>query len=181
MAEFEKELEQLTPKVYAELDLDKEDVEQATNYYYERDEETVTRAVNKLKNLYKQIGGTPPSSGPPPPDVDLPKFVEICREYFAAMTSTMQSVLDEVRESAGLPPHADIPASEVPAVQKMFGSRVEADGAAALKGKFGVTLDAFQTLMDKYQRIPQVGQVLGQLQMQQQAQFEQMGLKEGMM
>ena len=133
--------------------------------------------VKKFRNLYKQIGGQPPSEDVVDvPDVDVSKFLIMLQDYFQAMTNCMSVIAEEVRESNGLSVHESIPKTLIPTVSSEFETRASNEAESCLKNKYDINAEQFQSLMEKYIAVPQIQQVLVMLQEQQREQFKQMGI-----
>lgn len=186
--EFERALVARQAMAFEDRGIDEDCLKEATWEFMgssDSDGNRVKRAVERFQRLWENVtgekvvgrrpgdgkdGAMVDSGGSEPLSQD--KLIEAAQVYFDGLTKAMGDIVMDFK-SKGRTDFKD--ASTAQALHMEFASSANEAGEAALK-KLGITMDQFQSSVQKYSQSPEVGRELSMLQMKQQQELMAMGV-----
>ncbi|KAJ1449452.1 hypothetical protein M885DRAFT_535499 [Pelagophyceae sp. CCMP2097] len=144
---FEGQLKEAQAHVFNEFKHDEEDVEEAVAYYDGEGDEEVIEAVNQLRQLYMNIGGSIELDLPE--DLTLDKMCTVFEEYMAAVVAAQHAFtahLHTVKARGG-----QITSQELNATRQ---NKIAQHVSVVLQ-KHGLNNLIFQAAIEKYNDHPQ--------------------------
>lgn len=175
--EFENILSKVQAKVFEEVDVDEDCIEEATWEFMAEPEKypKVVKAVERFQRLYERISGqkvvgirtgdaqTAGVGDRKGQDLSPEKLLEAAKIFFDAITETMVDIVKKYK-SEGKNLHDP---AVVQGLQMQFASLADEVGEAALK-RMDLTMEDFHGAVEKHKNHPEVGRTLMMLQIQQQ-------------
>lgn len=188
--EFERALTQCQAQVFEDNDVDADCVEEATWEFMAKPDEypKVKRAVERFQKLYDSISGEETVGWTPnkgkgsqggegdasatKKELTPDELIQASTVYFDTITEKMIEIAKSWTASG-----KDI---KDPSISKEFQLEASTDANEAAEEKLskelGISMHDFRAAIDKYSRMPAVGQTLGMLQIKQQQELMAAGI-----
>jgi len=179
ISEFERNLVIKQEKVFDDFDVDEACVEEATMEFMSDPEKypKAKKAVERFQKLWESVSGekiinnSSSNVGPSKKELTQEELIDASKLYFGSLTKAMHETVQNLRDSGA--------SLEDPAIVERIQMEFISDQEKAereMEVKMGVSLDSFQSSIEKYKDNQEVAQTIARLQSKQHEELANLGL-----